>query len=396
MKLNYPIYLDYHATTPVDRRVADRIYHYMTEEFGNASSVDHSWGDRAEDAVKQAAKQVAELVGASPREIIWTSGATESINLAIQGSLSPNPRKPHRIALLPLEHKAVLDTCHILEKRGWAELAYLQVDCLGRLNLNHLEQVCAEGLSLVCVMAANNEIGNIYPIGAIAQIAQRYSIPFLCDASQAVGKIPINFEEWGITYLAISAHKLYGPKGCGALVVRKGHHLEPIIFGGGHQKGMRSGTLNVPGIVGLGEACRLRQLEMKEDEKAIAKRCCEAQIASKRDRLQNLLLDKIPGLVINGDTTSRLAGNLHISIPDIPNSAVIARVRSQLAISTGSACSSGVETPSHVLQALNLPSEVIEGALRIGLGKFTTNEEIERTAEILSTAVSKTRQAMLT
>ncbi|HBB35591.1 MAG TPA: aminotransferase [Cyanobacteria bacterium UBA8803] len=380
------IYLDYHSTTPVDRRVADRIYHYMTEEFGNASSVDHSWGDRAEEAIKHAAKQVAKLVGASPREIVWTSGATESINLVIQGSLSPNPGKPHRIALLPLEHKAVLDTCHILEKRGWAELTYLQVDSRGRLNLNHLEQVCAERLSLVCVMAANNEIGNIYPIEAIAQIAQRYGIPFLCDASQAVGKIPINFEEWGITYLAISAHKLYGPKGCGALVVRKGHHLEPIIFGGGHQKGMRSGTLDVPSIIGLGEACRLRQLEMKEDEKAIA---------SKRDRLQSLLLDKIPGLVINGDTTSRLAGNLHISIPDIPNSAVIARVRSKLAISTGSACSSGVETPSHVLQALNLPSEVIEGALRIGLGKFTTDEEIDRAAEILSTAVSKTRQAMV-
>lgn len=377
-----PIYLDYHSTTPVDRRVADRIYHYITEEFGNASSVDHEYGDRAEAAVKQAAIQVAELVGSNKREIVWTSGATESINLAIQGSLSPNPGKPHRIALLPLEHKAVLDTCHILEKRGWAELTYLQVDSRGRLNLNHLEQVCAEGLSLLCVMAANNEIGNIYPIEAIAQIAQRYSIPFLCDASQAVGKFPINFEEWGITYLAISAHKLYGPKGSGALVVRKGHHLEPIIFGGGHQKGMRSGTLDVPSIVGLGEACRLRQLEMKEDEKAIA---------SKRDRLQSLLLGKIPGLVINGDITSRLASNLHISIPDIPKSAVIVRVRSKLAISTGSACSSGVETPSHVLRALGLYDNMIEGALRIGLGKFTTEEDIDRAADILSTAVSQVR-----
>ena len=382
-----PIYLDYHSTTPVDRRVADRIYYYMTEEFGNASSVDHSWGDRAEAAVKKAAKQVAELVGANKREILWTSGATESINLAIQGSLSPNPKKPHRIALLPLEHKAVIDTCQVLQKRGWAELIYLQVDSRGRLNLNHLEQVCTEGLSLVCVMAANNEIGNIYPIQEIAQITQHYGIPFLCDASQAVGKIPINFEDWGITYLAISAHKLYGPKGSGALVVRKGNHLEPIIFGGAHQKGIRSGTLNVPGIVGLGEACHLRQLEMAEDENAIA---------SKRDRLQNLLQDTIPGLVINGDTTSRLAGNLHISIPYIPNSAVIARVYSQLAISTGSACSSGVETPSHVLQALNLPPEVIEGALRISLGKFTTDEEIDIAAEILSTAVSKIRQLMLT
>jgi cysteine desulfurase len=381
----FPIYFDYHATTPVDRRVADRIYHCMTEEFGNASSVDHSWGDRAEKALKQAAKQVAELVGASPREIVWTSGATESINLVIQGSLSPNPGKPHRIALLPLEHKAILDTCHILEKRGWAELTYLQVDCRGRLNLDHLEQVCADRLSLLCVMAANNEIGNIYPIQSIAQIAQRYGIPFLCDASQAVGKIPLSFQDWGITYLAISAHKLYGPKGSGALVVKKGHHLEPILFGGGHQKGIRSGTLNVPGIVGLGEACHLRLLEMDEDEKVIA--CL-------RDRLQSLLIDKIPGLLINGDLSCRLAGNLHISIPDVPNSAIIARVRSKLAISTGAACSSGVQTPSHVLQAMALSSNVIEGALRIGIGKFTTFEEIEQAAEILATAVSLTRQLM--
>lgn len=381
----FPIYFDYHATTPVDRRVADRIYHCMTEEFGNASSVDHSWGDRAEKAVTQAAKQVAELVGASPREIVWTSGATESINLVIQGSLSPNPGKPHRIALLPLEHKAILDTCHILEKRGWAELTYLQVDCRGRLNLDHLEQVCAEGLSLLCVMAANNEIGNIYPIQRIAQIAQRYGIPFLCDASQAVGKIPLSFQDWGITYLAISAHKLYGPKGSGALVVKKGHHLEPILLGGGHQKGIRSGTLNVPGIVGLGEACHLRLLEMDEDEKVIA--CL-------RDRSQSLLIDKIPGLLINGDLSCRLAGNLHISIPDVPNSAIIARVRSKLAISTGAACSSGVQTPSHVLQAMALSSNVIEGALRIGIGKFTTFEEIEQAAEILVAAVSFTRQLM--
>lgn len=377
--MNTPIYLDYHATTPVEPRVADRIYHYMTTEFGNASSVDHEWGDRSEDAVKQAAKNVAALIGASPREIIWTSGATESINLAIQGSLPSNPEKPHRIALLPLEHKAVLDTCQALEKRGWAELIYLQVDSKGRLDFDHLEQVCMEGVSLLCVMAANNEIGNLYPIQAIGQIAQRYSIPFLCDGSQAVGKIPIQFEEWGITYLAISAHKLYGPKGVGALVVRRGYHLEPLLFGGGHQKGRRSGTLNVPGIVGLGEACRLRSLEMEDDERAIA---------SKRDLLQTLLLKKIPGLVVNGDSSSRLAGNLHISIPGIPNSAVIARVRSQLAISTGSACSSGVEAPSHVLQSLNLSPRIIEGAIRIGIGKFTTEEEIKEAASVLSDAIS--------
>lgn len=380
-----PIYLDYQATTPTDPRVASVMLHYMTEEFGNASSTDHEYGDRASTAIKQAAKSVADLIGASPREIIWTSGATESINLVIQGSLAANPDKPHRIALLPLEHKAVLDTCQAFEKRGWAELIYLKVDSKGRLDLDHLEQVCSEGLSLLCVMAANNEIGNIYPIQTIGQIAQRYNIKFLCDASQAVGKIPIKFEDWGITFLAISAHKLYAPKGVGSLAVRKGYKLEPLMFGGGHQNGMRSGTLNVSGIVGLGEACRLRSLEMGSDEKVIA---------LQRDKLQDLLLEKIPSLVINGDVDHRLSGNLHLSIPGVPNSAVIARIRHEIAISTGSACSSGVEAPSHVLTALGLSEDVIDGALRIGLGKFTTDEEIDRASEILADTVLQIQQAL--
>lgn len=381
------IYLDYHATTPVDSRVAELMLYYLTTAFGNPSSVEHEYGDEAEEAVSKYTVHVAKLIGALSKEVIFTSGATESINLAIQGSLSLNSTttKPHRIAVLPVEHKAVLDTCYVLAKKGFVEIINLRVDSKGRLDLDHLEKVCQSGISLLCVMAANNEVGNIYPIMEVGKIAQHYGVSFLCDASQAVGKISIQFQEWGITYLAISAHKLYGPKGSGALVVRKGNNLEPILFGGGHQKGLRSGTLNVPGIVGLGEACRLRQLEMSEDEKAIA---------LKRDRLQSLLLDRIDGLVVNGDTTSRLAGNLHVSIPDVSNSAVIARVRSKLAISTGTACSSGVETPSHVLQALGLPDKFIEGALRIGIGKFTTEAEIDQTAEIISTAVSQIRQMM--
>ena len=382
-----PIYLDYHATTPIDPRVANLMLHYMTTEFGNASSTDHIYGDRAAKAVSEARSQVAELVGASVREVIFTSGATESINLAIQGTIFKqieNNNKP-RIAFSPLEHKAVLDTCQAIAKKGLAELIHLKVDSQGRLDLEHLEQVCKQGLSLLCVMAANNEIGNIYPVQEIGNIAQKYEIPFLCDASQAVGKIPLDFEQWGITYLAISGHKFYAPKGVGALIVRKGYHLEPIIFGGGHQKGMRSGTLNVAGIVGLGEACRLRQLEMLEDEKAIA---------LLRDKLQNLLKEKIPNLVVNGDLNSRLAGNLHISIPDIPNSAIIARIRDRLAVSTGSACSSGVAAPSHVLRAMSLSNELIEGSLRIGLGKFTTNREIEKSVKILSDAVEQVFQAM--
>ncbi|MGK7880529.1 MAG: cysteine desulfurase family protein [Crocosphaera sp.] len=386
MTSNYPslpIYLDYHSTTPVDPRVAELMVYYLTTAFGNASSIDHSYGDEAEKAVLKARHEVAQLINASPKDIIFTSGATESINLAIVGHIQAiNSSTLPRIAVSPVEHKAVLDTIQMLAKKGQAELIYLKIDGFGRLDLEYLENTCAEGLSLLCVMAANNEIGNIYPIEKIGQIAQQYSIPFLCDASQAVGKIPINFNDWGITYLAISAHKLYGPKGVGALVVRKGYPLEPIIFGGGHQKGIRSGTLNVPGIVCLGEACRLRQLEMEQDEQ---------QIARQRDRLQTLLQAQIPDLQVNGDITARLAGNLHISLSGIPNSAIIARIRHQLAISTGAACSSGVATPSHVLRALKLSDEMIEGALRIGVGKFTTDEEIDKAANLLTVAVEQIR-----
>ena len=376
------IYLDYHATTPVDPRVAEVVMQYMINDFGNASSIDHIYGDIADLAAKVAAKQIAVLLNASTREVIFTSGATESINLVLQGLPKKHSQKI-RVAILPIEHKAVLDTCYALAKKGLAEIVTLQVDAKGRLDLDRIELVCSEGLSLLCVMAANNEIGNIYPIQEVGAIAQHYNIPFLCDGSQAVGKIPIDFTEWGITYLAISGHKLYAPKGVGALIVKKGHHLEPLIYGGGHQKGMRSGTLNVSGIAGLGEACRLRQLEMAEDEKAIA---------SKRDRLETLLQESIPDLVINGDLTNRLASNLHISIPNIPNKAIIARIRHQLAISTGSACSSGVEAPSHVLQAIGLSDPLIEGALRISLGKFTTDEEIDRAANILTEAAHQVRQ----
>jgi cysteine desulfurase len=376
-----PIYLDYHSTTPVDPRVAELMIYYLTNAFGNASSIDHTYGDEAAKAVSKSRQQIANLINASPKEIIFTSGATESINLAIQGSVYGN-NSPHifRIAVSPLEHKAVLDTCEILKKKGLAELIYLQIDHQGRLDLENLENTCKQKPNLLCVMAANNEIGNIYPIKKISQIARTYDVPFLCDASQAVGKIPLNFQDWGITYLAISAHKLYGPKGIGVLAVKKGYSLEPLIYGGGHQKGMRSGTLNVAGIVGLGEACRLRQLEMDKDEKAIA---------IQRDTLQQYLQDNIPELVVNGDTNNRLAGNLHISVPNIPNSAVIARIRSQLAISTGAACSSGVISSSHVLGAMKLSETLIEGALRIGIGKFTTDEEIKKAGQILLTAIQK-------
>ncbi|WP_414621152.1 cysteine desulfurase family protein [Calothrix sp. CCY 0018] len=241
--------------------------YYMTNTFGNANSVDHSYGDEASQAVKQARQQIAELTNASAKEIIFTSGATESINLVIQGHIQQNT--PSKIIVSPVEHKAVLDTCQALAKKGLVEIIWLKVNSQAQINLEHLEKVCSDGASLLCIMAANNEVGTIYPIQKIALIAKKYNIPFLCDASQAVGKIPIHFQEWGITYLAISGHKLYAPKGIGALVIKKGYHLQPIIYGGGHQQGIRSGTLNVSGIAGLGEACHLRGLEMKRDETAI-------------------------------------------------------------------------------------------------------------------------------
>ncbi|MCJ2543569.1 cysteine desulfurase family protein [Thermostichus vulcanus] len=378
-----PIYLDYHATTPTDPRVASIVLRHMTEEFGNPSSIDHVFGDEAENAVFQATKQVSQLIGSLPKEVIFTSGATESINLVLQNSVLTG--KIFKVAILPTEHKAVLDTCTVLSKKGLAEITFLKVDSQAQLDLDHLDKICSEGIDLLSVMAANNEVGTIYPIQQVGEIAQQYGIPFLCDGSQAVGKIPINFEEWGITFLAISGHKFYAPKGVGALVIKQGQRLEPLMYGGGHQRGIRPGTLNVPGIVGLGEACCLRSLEMTEDE---------VRISCLRDRLQTLLQEGIPNLVVNGDVDNRLAGNLHISIPGIPNSAVIARVRHQLAISTGSACSSGVEAPSHVLTAMNLSPEVIEGALRIGLGKFTTDQEVDRAAEILISAVHQILKAL--
>lgn len=387
MKPFRPIYLDYHATTPVDLRVAERMLYFMTTAFGNASSIDHEFGDEAEAAVKESTRHVATLVGASSKEIVFTSGATESVNLAIQGhiaALGIQPRPP-RIALMTVEHKAIIDTCQALAHAGQVEIVWLPVDNKARIDLNLFDQVCRDGISLACVMAANNEVGTIYPLAEISAIASHHQVPLLCDASQSVGKSPISCAEWGITYLTISGHKFYGPKGIGALVVQRGRNLKPLLFGGGHQRGLRSGTLNVPGIVGLGEACRLRILEMNDDEPVISAR---------RNRLQHFLETGIPGLVINGDCQNRLASNLHVSIPDIPNSVIIARVRSQLAISTGAACSSGVETPSHVLTAMGLSPNVVNGALRISIGKFTTDHEIEQAGQILTTTVAEIREFM--
>lgn len=374
-----PIYLDYHATTPTDLRVADAVVRHMTRVFGNPSSRDHVFGDEAEAAVADAAENVAELLGAEPREVVFTSGATEAANLALKG-LALQARRPLRIGVTPVEHPAVLDTCRHLADQGLAELTYLRVDGRAQLDLDDFRRSCNAGLDLVAVMAANNEVGTIYPLMALAAIAREHGALIFTDATQAAGKVPLEVSRWGIDLVALSAHKMYGPKGAGALVVTSGIKLRPLIHGGQHQRGLRSGTLNVPGIVGLGEACRLRASEMHMDE---------PRIASLRDRLEDQLRSGYPELVVNGDVENRLAGNLHVSYPGIPNRALIARLRDRLAVSTSSACSSGIEAPSHVLQAMKLPQDCLEGALRIGIGKFTTNEEIESAAGMLTDAAQE-------
>ena len=380
-----PIYLDYHATTPVDPRVIEVVVHYMTNVFGNASSTDHIFGDEAAAVVETARREVASLVGAAPGQVIFTSGATESLRLALSGlALRVGGRgKALRIAHTPVEHRAVLDTCMALAAAGAASLRALRVDAGGRLDLDDLETACRSGQDVVCVMAANNEIGTIYPVEEVSKIAKRHGALVLSDATQAVGKVPLSFDAWNIDMLALTGHKFYGPKGVGALILSSDHLLEPDPQGG-PQRGLRSGTLNVPGIAGLGEACRLRAVEMVNDERRVARQ---------RNSLQQLLCDSIGDLCVNGAPEARLSGNLHVSIP-VPNTAVIARVRHRLALSTGAACSSGIEAPSHVLRAIGLPARLQDGALRLGLGKFTTDEDIRDAATLLSAATEHVRAAI--
>ncbi|HEX8691410.1 MAG TPA: cysteine desulfurase family protein [Longimicrobium sp.] len=388
--LRLPIYLDHHATTPVDPRVAAVVMHHMTTAFGNASSKDHEYGDEADAAVAAARRHVATLLDASPRSVVFTSGATESLNLALQGFVRAQLARTGssglvRIALPPVEHPAVLEVCQYLADRGEASLRMLPVDGHGRIDLEAVEYACQDGIDLLVVMAANNEIGNLYPLAEIGAIARRHGIPFLTDATQAAGKVEIRVRDWGISMLALAGHKMYGPKGVGALIVDPDLYLEPLFRGGGHQRGLRSGTLNVPGIAGLGEACRLRAAEMAQDEPAIARR---------RDRLQASLVDSITGLMVSGDLEHRLAGNLHISVPDVPSSAVVAQLRGRVALARGSACASSVDAPSHVLTALGFTNAVVRGSLRIGLGRSTTDTEIEVAGKWVSEAVTKIRHSL--
>jgi cysteine desulfurase len=377
-----PIYLDYHATTPVDPRVAAIVQQVMTVDFGNANSVEHLYGDVAAELVEEARGHVAALVGADPDTVNFTSGSTESIRLAIGHAISVSGKLPLQVAATAVEHRAVLDALAVHEARGEVAVRLLPVDRLGRLDLEVLESACRQGTELVCVMAANNEVGTIYPIERVGQIASSFGARLLVDATQATGHIPIRADKWNITYLTLSAHKIYGPKGVGALVAPRAFGVR---FSHGQVPGVGEGTPNVPGIAGLGKACRLRGLELASDEK---------RIAGQRDRLEAMLLAGIDGLVVNGDPKHRLSNNLHVAIPGVPNNAVITRLRRRVALSSGAACSSGAEAPSHVLRAMGLPNEIQSSALRISNGKFTTDEEIERAAEQITNAIADVRDAL--
>lgn len=377
------IYLDHHATTPVDPRVADRILHVFLNAFGNANSVDHVFGEEAALLIKKARESVSALLGASPSSVHFTSGSTESVRLALAHALSDRaePDRPLRIAVSAVEHHAVLDAVREAEIRGDARLTWVPVDSAARVDWHALERACAEGAQLLCIMAANNEVGTLYPVQRIAQLANQFGARTLVDATQAAGWTDLQVHAWGITYLAVSGHKIYGPKGVGALVT----HPSVRIVGTNPETGTRVGTPNVPGIVGLGEACRLRLLEMEVDKR---------RLRQLRDRLQDLLQTGLPEIIVNGDISHRLPHNLHISVPGLPNDAIVMRLRARVAISTGAACSSGALEPSHVLRAMGLPEPLQEGALRISPGKFTTEAEIDEGGALILDAVRDTQMQM--
>ena len=376
-----PVYLDYHATTPVDPRVVEAMAPYWTEKFGNAASRNHAYGWEAKKAVERAREQVAALINANPREIVFTSGATESNNLAIKGVAEH--AGAGEIVTVVTEHKAVLDPVARLEERGFAAILF-PVDSQGFLDLGHLAEAISDKTIILSVMYANNEIGVIQDIPRIGEIVRESGAVFHVDAAQAVGKIPVDVERDGIDLLSISGHKLYAPKGVGALYVRRrGRRVELTqqMDGGGHERGMRSGTLNVPAIVGLGEACALCSAEMGQEAKRLGKL---------RDRLQGRLLAELDGLRINGGPDRRLPNNLNIAFEGVDGESLLMGLR-DVAVSSGSACTSELPEPSHVLRALGLPDKLAGSSLRFGLGRFTTEEEIDYAAERVVEQVKRLR-----
>jgi len=382
MKL--PIYMDYHATTPVDPRVLEAMLPYFTEHFGNSASRNHSFGWAAEEAVEAARKQVGDLLGANPKEIIFTSGATESNNLAIKGAAEMYREKGNHIITCVIEHKAVIDTCKKLEKLG-ARVTYLPVQKDGRISLDELRAAITDKTILISIMTANNEIGVLQPVAEIGAIAKEKGILFHTDAVQAAGKVPFNVNEIKADLVSISAHKMYGPKGVGALFVRRRNPrvlLAEQISGGGHERGMRSGTLNVPGIVGLGKAAALCQAEMATEATRLSKL---------RDRLNEKFHQNLDEIYVNGSMEHRLPHSLNISFAYVEGESLLMGIN-DVAVSSGSACTSASLEPSYVLKALGAGDDLAHSSIRFGLGRWTTEEEVDYVVEKLTSVVRRLRE----
>jgi cysteine desulfurase len=382
--LKFPIYLDNNATTPCDPRVVEAMLPYFTENFGNAASRNHSFGWTAEEAVDYAREQIATLIGADPKEIILTSGATEGDNLGIKGVFEMYASKGNHIITATTEHKAVLDTCRHLEKLG-AEVTYLEVNAEGLIDLKELEAAIKPTTILISIMYANNEIGVVQPVREISALARKHGALFFTDGTQAVGKIPVDVNKDGIDLMAFTGHKMYGPKGVGALYVRRKNPRVKVtaqMDGGGHERGMRSGTLNVPGIVGFGKACELCRLEMEADT---------ARIVKLRDKLENALL-QLEEAYVNGSREHRLPHVTNISFKYVEGEGLMMGFNKEIALSSGSACTSASLEPSYVLKALGLGDDLAHSSLRFGLSRFTTEEQIDYTIKAISETVIKLRE----
>jgi cysteine desulfurase len=382
--LKLPIYLDHNATTPCDPRVVDAMLPYFTNSFGNAASRNHPFGWQAEEAVDYAREQVAKLIGADAKEIIFTSGATEADNLAIKGVFEMYATKGNHIITCNIEHKAVLDTCKHLEKEG-AEITYLQVNNEGLVTPEQVEAAIKPNTILIALMYANNEVGTVMPIREIGAIAKKHGVLLFTDATQAVGKIPVDVKKDNIDLLAMTAHKMYGPKGVGALYVRRKNPRVKVtaqMDGGGHERGMRSGTLNVPGIVGFGKACELCIAEMQQDADRLGKL---------RDKLESALLG-LEEAYVNGSKEHRLPHVSNISFKYVEGEGLMMGFNKDIALSSGSACTSASLEPSYVLKALGLGDDLAHSSLRFGLGRYTTEEQIDYTIAQVSKTVNKLRE----
>jgi cysteine desulfurase len=382
--MELPIYLDYNATTPTDPRVVEAMLPYFTEIYGNAASRNHSFGWTAEKAVASARDMLGSLIGTSSKEIVFTSGATESNNIAILGAADFHKDKGRHIISSPIEHKAVIDPYHYLEQQGY-EVTFLDVDQHGCISLEQLEQTIRPDTILVSLMGGNNEIGTVNPLEEIGRITRKHGVLFHTDATQAYGKIPLDVERMNIDLLSMSAHKMYGPKGIGALYVRRKKprvRLSPIVFGGGHERGMRSGTLNVTGIVGFGKAAELCAEEMASEAE---------RLISLRQRLYEKLTTELDYVFLNGHPTDRLPNNLNLSFGYVEGESLIMGI-GDIAVSSGSACTSASLEPSYVLRSLGVGDDLAHSSIRFGFGRFTTVEEIDYTAEQVSSAVKRLRE----